>query len=461
MSIRKKYDIIVAGGGPSGTVAAIAAARNGARTLLVERWGFLGGMATAGMVSPIHTFHNMRGEQIVGGIPDEIVKRLEKIGGAFPTGHPRSVYLSSYSHSPFEIESMKQVLQEITVEAGVEFLLHTFITDAVKSNNKVEGIEVANKSGKYTIEAKVVIDATGDGDIAAAAGAQFEKGGSDGKCMAGSLIFRMANVNTDKIIEYIKQHPDEFVLAEDPYANTTNQELAAKFSNVSELQVLRGFFPIVKQAQERNEFFKTRNQVMGGFSPKKGEIFVNMANVLHVDGSNVEDLTYAEIETRKQVPTIVSFLQKYIPGFEEAFLVETAPQIGVRESRRITGDYVLTAEDVFECKKFHDGIARGAYPSDVHGPDGGVTHRHVKGGNDYHIPYRCMLPLGLENILVAGRSISAERIAMGSFRVMAQCMAMGQAAGTAAALAVRKGLTPRELDIEQLKTILTKQGAII
>jgi len=461
MNNKESYDVLVAGGGPTGTVAAIAAARNGAKVLLIERYGFLGGMLTAGMVGPIHTFHNMQGEQIVGGIPHEIVKRLEKIGGVFPGGHLHGAYLSSYTHTPFDVESMKRILLEMTEEENICFLLHTFVAGAIVESNKVKGVKVVNKSGSYGIKAKIVIDATGDGDVAAAAGADYQKGGKQGECMAGSLYIRMGNIDAQQVIDYIKKHPDEFVLAEDPFIKKSNAELASKISNAMDIHVVRGMFETVQKAQKEGEFPSTRNQVMFVFSPKRNEVYINSANVVHLDGSSVEDLTYAELETRKQVPKIVDFFIKYIPGFEKAYLINTATQIGVRESRRIIGDYTLTINDVLQVKKFSDGIARGAYPSDVHTPDGGLVHRHVQGGSDYHIPYRCLIPKKLNNIIIAGRSISTERLAMGSIRVMAQCMAMGQAAGTAAAISVKKEVIPRKLDISLLQKNLISQGAII
>jgi len=183
--------------------------------------------------------------------------------------------------------------------------------------------------------------------------------------------------------------------------------------------------------------------------------------VVHVDGSDVEQMSQAEIATRKQVPEVANFLIKYIPGFTNAYVLDTACQIGPRESRRIMGDYVLTGEDVLEGRRFADGIARGAYPSDIHGPDGGLVHRHIKDGRDYHIPYRCLTPKGLENILVAGRCISCDRIALGSVRVMAQCMATGEAAGTAAALAVAKARTPRSMGGDAVVESLKEHGAIL
>jgi len=459
--MKNYYDVLVAGSGPAGTVAAIAAARNGVKVLLVERYAFLGGMLTAGMVSPINAFYNMQGKQIVGGIPHEIVRRLEKIGGVFPGGHLRSAYLSSYTHTPFDVESMKRILLEMTEEENICFLLHTFVAGTIVESNKVKGVKVVNKSGTYGIKAKIVIDASGDGDVAAAGGADYQKGGKQGECMAGSLFIRMGNIDEKQVMDYVKKHPNEFVLSEDPFIKESNAEVASKISNLSDIHAVRGMFDTVKKAQKEGEFPSTRNQVMFVFSPKRNEVYINSTNVVHMDGSNEEDLTYAELETRKQVPKVVNFFIKYIPGFRNAYLINTATQIGVRESRRIIGDYILTINDVLQAKKFYDGIAKGAYPSDIHTPDGGLVHKHVQRGSDYDIPYRCLIPKKLNNILVAGRSISADRLAMGSIREMAQCMAMGQAAGTAAAMSVKEEIIPRKLNISSLRENLISQGAII
>lgn len=201
---------------------------------------------------------------------------------------------------------------------------------------------------------------------------------------------------------------------------------------------------------------------MLAISPKIGEVYANVTNVLHLDGSNSDELTIAEIETRKQVPKTINFFRKYIPGFENCCLIQTATQVGVRESRRIIGEYILTKEDVVNGVKYKDTIARGAYPIDIHGTDGGVLHIPVKDGSDYGIPYRCLIPKSLNNVLVVGRAISSDRFAFGSIRVIAQCMAIGQAGGVAAGLCVQNTIeNTRNLNINLLKNKLIEQDAYI
>lgn len=462
MSFQKK-DVIVVGGGPSGVCAAVGAARLGAKTLLVERWGFLGGMATAGMVVPIHAFHNMRGQQIVKGIGDEIIDRLAKIGGAYKEKHPVSAYRSAYTHTPFNVEDMKQVLLEIVDESGVEMLLHSFLFDAEKKGQYVKSIRVINKSGVESLSADYFVDTTGDGDLTARAGAEFAKGNSsDGKCMAGSLMIRIGGVCDEKLIHYIKKNPDDFALAVDPFPKLTNKDLSEQIKTRKDIPLLRGFFSIVRQAKENGDLHQYRNQLMLSFPPAQGEVYANVANVLHLDGSEAKALTKAEIETRKQVPGIISFFRKYVPGFENCYLIQTAPQIGVRESRRIIGDYLLTLDEALEGTSFEDSIARGAYPSDIHTPDGGVQHTPIRDGLDYGIPFRCLLPKGIKNVIVAGRCISADRGGLGTIRHMAQCMATGHAAGVAAALCVNFSLgETRKLEFEKLRAALIEQDAIV
>ncbi|MDR7482241.1 MAG: FAD-dependent oxidoreductase [Armatimonadota bacterium] len=454
------WDVVVAGSGSAGLVAAVAAAREGARTLLVERYGFLGGNLTAGMLGNFLTFHNMRGEQIVGGIPQEIVDRLMARGGS--PGHLRNAYGNAYSVTPYDTEAMKAVALEITQEAGVELLLHTFITDTLVEDRRVRGLQVANKSGLQLILGRTVVDASGDGDVAALAGAAFEKGRpEDGATMAMTLMFRVANVDTDRVAEEVRQRPGQFILAEDPYIGKSREEVAAGIRSLHDAPLLTGWFDLVAMAKRRGEFHPNRQRVVISLSPRPGEVYVNSTAVVRYDGTDARQLTAAEVEARRQVDVVFTFLRRYVAGFEQAVLAEVAPGIGVRETRRILGEYVLTLEDVLEGRTFPDGVAKGAYAVDVHEPDGTIWHKHVKDGRAYDIPYRCLVPRDVDGLLVAGRCISVSREALGSTRVTAQTMAVGQAAGTAAALAAKEGIEPRRIPAGVLRTTLAARGAIV
>ncbi|MGQ0548138.1 MAG: FAD-dependent oxidoreductase [Armatimonadota bacterium] len=460
LKIVGQWDVVVAGSGPAGLVAAVASARNGARTLLVERYGFLGGNLTAGMLGNFLTFHNMRGQQIVGGIAQEIVDRLVARGGS--PGHLRNAYGNSYTVTPYDTEAMKAVAIEIAREAGAELLLHTFITDAVVEGRRLRGLQVANKSGLQLVMGQTLVDASGDGDVAALGGAAFEKGRvEDGATMAMTLMFRVANVDTGKVAAGVRERPDQFILAEDPYIGKSRAEVAAGIRSMEDVPLLTGWFDLVAEAKTRGEFHPNRQRVVLSLSPRPREVYVNSTAVVRYDGTDARQLTAAEVEARQQVQQVFNFLRQYVPGFEDAVLAEVAPGVGVRETRRIIGDYVLTLEDVLEGRSFPDGVAKGAYAVDVHEPDGTIWHRHVKDGKAYDIPYRCLVPRDVGGLLVAGRCISVTREALGSTRVTAQAMAMGQAAGTAAALVVKEGVEPQALPPAVLRSALKAQGAIV
>ncbi|HDN63082.1 MAG TPA: FAD-dependent oxidoreductase [Candidatus Bathyarchaeota archaeon] len=459
-----EYDVIVVGGGSAGAVAAIAAARNGASTLLIERYGFLGGAITGQYIIGLKSFFNTRGEQIVGGIPQEIVDRVIKLGGS--PGHIRDrFWVACGSTTPLDPATLKYVLDEMAAEAGVELLFHTFAINTVVSKNTVRGVEITNKSGRQIVLGKVIIDATGDGDIAAWAGAPYEKGGKDGRMMQVSLIVRVGNVQKDKLISYIKENPDDFIIGEDPYSGLTRELVVPRLKDFSEAPEIGGFFRLVRKAVEKGEMhpFSPRGGVNILISPMKEEAYVYGTNIVDIDGTNAWDLSRAEVELRKQAFILVGFLRKYIPGFEESYLIDVAPQVGIRETRRIIGEYVLTAEDVIEGRKFDDVVAKGSNPVDLHSPEDPrkIIHKFVKGGGSYDIPYRCLIPKGIDNLLVAGRCISATHEGMASARTAVTCMATGQAAGTAAALSVKEGVTPRRLDVSKLQKTLREQGVIL
>ncbi len=425
-------DVLVVGGGPTGFAAAIAAARNGAKTLLIERYDFLGGMGPGGLVNIWNIWariiFKMKGEarpRDIEGIYKEVVDRLTKLGAAY---RPVPEALTTI----FDPETTKYVMDQMVMEAGVKLLLYTSASDAIVEGNKIKGVIVENKSGRQAILAKVVIDATGDGDIAARAGAPFEKGREkDGLLQPGSLMFRMGNVNYARFEEYLKQHPD-------------------------------GVKSLVEEAEKAGINIPMGSEWIDIPSPINKSVVTILATRARVDATSAESTTNAVIELRKQVQTVVSFLKKYVPGYEESFLIDTAPQIGIRETRRIMGEYVLTEEDERQGREFDDVIARlGIAGIDIHDPNGKGFLSFAVVPKPFDIPYRCLLPKKVDNLLVGGRCISVTHKALGATRSQHKCMALGQAAGTAAALAVKHGKSPRDIDIREVQTKLREQGAWI
>jgi len=438
-------DVLVVGGGPAGIGAAVAAGRNGAKTMLVERFGFLGGNATAGLVGPFMTSFSQDGKvHLIRGVFNELVERAEQLGGAI---HPSKVEGGSefagfitYGHhrvTPFDPEAVKIVAAEMCDEAGVELRLHTFMVDALVEDGAVAGVIVASKSGLEAIRAKVTVDCSADADIAARAGAAFHKGREgDGLMQPMTLFFRIANVDDEKVNQYIADHPDEH----------------------------RPYTSVVTAARERGEFPIPRLAIGLYRTPQKGVWRINTTRLQELDGTDVRDLTKAEIEGRKQVMFLLKFFRRYCPGLENCTLLDTAAMIGVRETRRIVGEYTLTADDLATGRDFDDVIALCGYPIDIHSPNGNggtMTPEAFVCANVYQIPYRSLVPEKLDRLLVAGRCVSASHEALGAIRVMPPAFAMGQAAGTAAALAVAEGVEPRNVPIPWLQDTLTKQGAYL
>ena len=433
-----RTDVVVAGGGVSGFIAAIAAARNGSQVLLIEKYGFLGGTLTAAMVTiPFSVF--AWGERILGGIPFEFFEKLRELGGAvYPPLD--STELRQYEPGKLTFfdpellgtvtdpEVAKYAIMEMVLAAGVQVLLHAMVVRVKKEGNAVRSLVVETKGGQLEVEGKVFIDSTGDGDVAASAGAVVAKGNSEGKLQPPTLIFRMGGVDYEKVRRFRPQFPQFMKKA------TANGDLDIKRED---LLVFQG-------------------------TPRKGEVLVNCSRVYDVDGTNPFDLTRAEIEARRQNWQIATFLRKYVPGFENAYPQDSASQIGIRETRRILGEYVLTEDDVLTGRKFPHRIAKNFWIIDIHNPDQpGTVIKLQRRGTTTYIPYECLVPLKVESLLVAGRAISTTHEAHSSIRTMGHCMAVGQAAGTAAAIMHRTGLRAHDVEIDMLQSILRAQGAII
>jgi hypothetical protein len=436
-------DVLVVGGGPAGLGAAVAAADAGARAVLVERYGFLGGNATAALVMPLMSFHTQMptaekkgaptllptdhgpGEPVVAGVLRRLLERLVRAGGAIPPS------LATGYVVPFDPEWFKLIALELLDEAGVSFLFHAFASGVLPGN---EGVIFETKSGPLALRAKVIVDCTGDGDVAVQAGAPCEIGRADGLVQPMTLMFRVAEFHRAAFEAYVRDNPKEW-------------------------RGVHGLWALVRRATEEGNLDLPREDMLFFATPHENEVSVNSTRVTRVLGTDVWDLGYAEWCSRRQMRQIAAFLRKYVPGFEQSYVVQSGVQIGVRETRRILGEYQLNVEDVLGARKFDDAIARGAYPVDIHNPKGsGTLLKRLPPGEAYDIPLGCLLPRNTERLLVAGRCISGTHEAHSSYRVMPIVMATGQAAGVCAAIASKQGKTPRQVDVREVQREIVRQG---
>jgi hypothetical protein len=409
----EEVDVLVTGGGPAGIGAALASARNGVKTMLIEQFGDVGGVATVGMMS--HWTGQTR-----GGIYEEILDRSSTPG---------------FGRHLINTEILKTVLLEMLEESGVIIRLYTLISDVLMEENRITGVVLESKSGSQAVMAKRIIDCTGDGDTAARAGAPFFKGReSDGKMQPMTLMFKMAGVDKERTI-----FPGGF---------ESNIEIPG--GGIQDLGKARLPHPM--------------GHVLIYDNSLSGVVTLNMTNVIGVDGTRAEDLTRAQIEARKQMPHIAQFLKDTVPGFEEAFIISSASFMGIRETRHFKGESMITEEDIKSARTFEDwAVTRAHFNFDVHnitgsGLDKTGAQKKFKQKKSYTIPYGCLIPLKVENLLLAGRNISGTHLAHSNYRVMPICVNMGQAAGTAAALSIKEGIIPRELNVKSLQSVLLDQG---
>ena len=447
-----KADVIVIGAGSAGIMAATAAARSGADVLLVDRYGFVGGTAT--IIHSFLSFRDEQGEAVIGGLPEEFMNKVQTLGGSIGRQHDPILT----SAPPTDVEIFKYAAMEFVLSAGVRFLLHSWFVGAKVVDGVIENITVFNKSGQQTLEAKCFIDCSGDGDVAAAAGAPVEFGDSAGSNQPLTMTFRMAGFDHDRFVSYLAEHPEELNIGDEWPAQLTLDYLR----NETRFTFFAGFESLIKHVHEETGYKLPRNRLHFYCLPRSGYVQINTSRVLGKDATDAIQLTEAEIEGRRQVWEISQFVRKYVAGFENAYIVDTPMQIGIRESRRIMGEYVLTKKDVLEPTEFPDTIGQGIYPLDIHHPKG-LGSTIIKPNSPYKIPYRILTPRNLQNCLVAGRCVSATHEALGAIRVIANCMMMGQAAGTAAALASRsnKPGQVKEIRIDQLQAKLVEDGAIL
>jgi glycine/D-amino acid oxidase-like deaminating enzyme len=422
--VTDRYDVVVVGAGSAGASAAITAARQGARTLLVDRLAFMGGTSTA-VLDTFYAFYTP-GEvarRVVGGIGWEVVERLTAEGVAFE----RPNTYGAGTGVTYDQETLKVVWEELAADAGVDLLLHTWATGARVADGRIEAIRLWNKGGERWVEAPVIVDASGDADVAALAGVDHDNAAKQGKVQSLSTLFKLANVDVERA------------------------------SSVRKAEL----WDLMREAAESGAYALPRIEGSWHRTPFPGVVLIHMTRIPNVDATDPEQLTRAEVDGRRQVREYARFLRDRVPGFEEAVIVATSPAIGVRESRRVHGDYVLTREDVLTGRRFDDEIALCGAPIEDHHAGGDTEWRYVGESGVYGIPYRCLVAAGIEGLLVAGRCFSATHDAHASARSMATCMAMGQAAGTAAAMAAAAGTTPRAVDVDALRQRLLGGGAVL
>jgi len=442
VNIVEKADVVVAGAGPAGIGAALAAARKGARTVILEREFALGGMMTTGLMSKIAI------SSYIKGIAREIIKKLEEQNMSLPAGEPEI---------PIDPEATKHLLDNMLQKEKINIMLGSQVTGAIKENNKIKAAVIENKSGCQAVMGSKFIDATGDGDLSKFSGANFESGRKkDGLGSAPTLMFRIFNVDYEKVFEYIKEHPEDL----GGYRDHTPEELYEKYYGSPQEYTHLGRFPaLIEKLIAQNDYSEwekriltQRDGILFFNQPQPNHVLVNATRITGTDCVNAKQLSEAMIEGRKQAHFIHSFLKKHVPGFENSFIGDTAEQMGVRESRRIMGDYMLTRDDVLEASHFEDAVLKHSGGIEIHNPQGqGTEFVKTKPGSYYEIPYRSILVKGFSNLMVAGRCFSASHSALSASRSIGFCLGLGESAGTAAAVAANNSQKLRNVDINSLQ----------
>jgi glycine/D-amino acid oxidase-like deaminating enzyme len=445
--IVREVDVLVCGGGVSGVGAALGAARTGARTMVIERNAFLGGAATAVLMNT----WNVPVSRMTG-VTREIALELARRGEGNITGPT----------FPFDPEGFKQLANEWLTDAGVEVLNYTWVEEAIMDGSRIKGVIVHNKSGRQAILARTVVDATGDADIAAAAGAEYVKGRErDNKMRPMSVLFRLGGVDLEKVIEYCRSQPKEYFTA-DP-----NFHIIAPDKGLVRLS---GFFHIAEKARAAGELPEEIHYLrFEGIDVARGIVTVNNSRVYNVDGTNAWDISRADTQARLQNRQLKAVIRKYIPGFENAYVIDSSPTVGVRETRRVRGPYVLEQEDLLAQRTFDDSVVRiwrhMAAGRDWHKADGGegapndaVYRTATTSLTWFEIPWRVFTPNKVEGMTVSGRVLSVTHDADMWTRGQYCCLVTGQIAGVGAALAAQRGVTPAALDTLDLQRALADQG---
>lgn len=448
-----KADVAVIGAGPGGIAAAVAAAREGAKVILVERQGYLGGNLGSGL--PFLAMIDMHQRQVIGGLAQEMIERLKDMNGTAGNQYC-PFHLSSTTLNPFYT---RIICFEWVKKYGVELLMHCELSKVGVENNKLKTITVVGKGQEFEINAKVFIDGTGDGDVAFMSDAEYEKGQEDTKVLQPpSLLFNLGGVNFDNFCDYIEQHPEDL-----PYElglTHIRPGYDAEFFRNNPGHIFFGLNSLIKKLRKEGKCPIDRDTVIYIKLPIPGEVMVNTIRILNFDGSDVYDLSRGELEGHLQIMPLIKMLQDHVPGFEECYLTSINPTIGVRESRRIIGIKKVTKEDVLAGSIPKDSIGIYSYFIDIHSGDGEETYTKTV-EEPYGVPYGCTVAKEIDGLMMTGRCISVDAVAFGSTRIMPLCMAVGEGAGTGAAIAAAKGIEPREVDPKEVRERLLEYGAIL
>ena len=450
------YDVAVLGAGSAGVAAAIAAAKNGAKTILIERSATLGGDLLSGL--PIDGCRSSNGEWIVGGVAREIFAECDRWNGYIGSIYDRrNIWIVMINPNVMSLALLHKL-----DEYGVTIMPYTQVTDAHYQNGRIESLTLTNKTQAFTLKAKCYLDCTGDADVATMCGVPFEMGDEEGELQPATIVFHFRNVEPKKLLGFMLEHPENCGLGENPLMPKTAKELAQE---LYDLGYPKAFFsskgPLMHNAIESEELHSCSMLAVTPNSKDGTVVTINTTRVVLKNCTDAIVLGDATLELARQVENAAAFIIKHIPGFENAEFSGIAPRLGIRESRRIVGEYRLSSDDVKNARKRDDGVCKGGHEVDIHGKAEKHVRFTIKDAGSYDIPLDCLLPIGVTNLMVAGRSLSSDRVAHSSARVMGTCMAMGQAVGTAAALCASQSIDPRALDVQSLRQLLKEQGAIL
>lgn len=454
------YDVAVIGGGAAGVGAAIAAAKTGASTILVDAGPMLGGELLSGM--SIDGALNARGEWVVRGVSDEIYDECRKMDGFI--GPLCDYRLISYICCDPEV--MKIAIARVLARYNVTTLLYTHATDVVSENGRVSGVILQSKNRRTLLNAKYFVDASGDGDIAALAGAPFEMSDGTGTLQPVSLMFRMSGVENKPLLEFVRDNSASLAVGESDYlrGERTDDDLANLIYEQGEPTVFfKGNGPFLGGAIQRGEVAPTALIMIMPTSKSRKEVCVNATRVAeNIDGTHAIQVSRSVPVLLEQVWQTAEFLKKHCPGFENASFAGIAPRVGIRETRRIMGEDIITGDDCRTGRKRDDVITKGGHHIDIHGDGTKQIRIAIPNGGSYDISWGTLIPKSLANVVVAGRCSSSDREANGTTRMMGPCLGMGHAAGTAAAMSVAAGFTDiREIKIGDLQSKLREQGAVL